>query len=444
MAQQTFDESRWVADLGTALEVLVQKSGEGVVRDSNGVRLALTIQQCRELAQRAESDAAARDAFSTLQVNLNCFPTEVMPILLGHPVIRPALPNPSEDGEIQYIMLEDWHGFQLSNLISTTMKTVIEIGGNETANRLNRFLKFGEVGNLRAYEITVFDELEIDGRADIRESGFLAPYDDVKATYGLPEHKYASSRSLRDTKATPATVFVRKFLWRIAIGPLPLNKEPIVKMEYPFKVSYENAIDLLSITTGKPLTAPTQYIQTLEYGFGTTMITRESSAGMRRGARHLLSEHEVETFSEFMLSWQECRQRHDAVEIAIARLAASLSRTGRFALEDRILDTATALEILFDLGSSELKYKLATRGARLLGHNDQESKSILKTLKTFYDQRSAIVHNGKATKSGRIVATNLLDVSGLARRTLHKLLRDGQPSDWDELVVSYRHPQAGS
>ena len=173
------------------------------------------------------------------------------------------------------------------------------------------------------------------------------------------------------------------------------------------------------------------------------MTTKESVSGMRLGARHLLSDHEVETFRELMRGWRACRQRHDTVELAIARLAGSFSRTGRFELEDRIFDTATALEILYQLEGSELRYKLATRGACFLGDNDEESKSILKKLKTFYDNRSAIVHNGKTKKSLRTVAENLSDVSDLARRTLHKLLRDGQPSDWDELVVAGRHLQAG-
>ena len=157
----------------------------------------------------------------------------------------------------------------------------------------------------------------------------------------------------------------------------------------------------------------------------------------------MLSDHEVETFRELMGGWRAYRHRHDAVELAIVRLAGSFSRTGRFELEDRILDTATALEILYQLEGSELRYKLATRGACFLGDNDEESKSILKKLKTFYDNRSAIVHNGKTKKSRRTVAENLSDVSDLARRTLHKLLRDGQPSDWDELVVAGRHLQAG-
>lgn len=443
MGQHDFDESRWVADLSTALEAVAQDSSEGVLRDSSRVRHLLTFGQCRELAQHAEHNATAQDAFETLAVNLNGFPTQAMAILLEHPVIRRALPNSSEDGEIQYVAGEEWGGFRLSELLSMTMKTVIKMGGGEVAHMLERFLTLGELGKLKAYEITVFDALEINGRADIGESGFLAPYDDAKATYKLPEHKQASSRSLRSIQATPATVFVRECWWRIAIGPLSMNRGPIIKLEYPFTVSYENTIDLLSIATGKPLTAPLQYIQALGQVFDT-MITKHSMAGERRGARHLLSAHEVETFREFMQGWQVCRQRRDAVELAIARLGDSFSRSGRFKLEDRILDTATALEILYELEGSELRYKLATRGACFLGDNNQESKSILKKLKTFYDQRSAVVHNGKAKKSRRTVAENLSDVSDLARRTLLKLLRDGRPTDWDELVVSDRHLQADS
>ena len=441
MGQHDFDKSKWIADLGTALAALAQNASEGILRDSSRVRHLLTFEQCRELAQRAEHNPAAQDAYKTLHVKLNSFPTDAMTILLDHPVIRRVLPNSSEDGEIQLVMVDELNGFRLSQLLTMTMKTVIKTGGREVAGMLNRFLTLGEGGKLRGYEITVFDELEITGRADIGEGAFLAPYDDVKATYSLPEHKYASSRSQRGIRATPATAFVRKFSWRIAIGPPPMNRGPLFRPEYPFTVIYENIIDLLSIATGKPLTAPLQYIQALGLGFDT-MTEKQSAAGMRQGARHLLSDHEVETFREFMRGWQAFKKRHESVELAIARLADSFSRTGRFELEDRILDTATALEILYELDGSELRYKLATRGACFLGDNDEESKSILKMLKAFYDQRSAIVHNGKTKKNRRTVSENLSDVSYLARRTLLKLLRDCQPSDWDELVVSGRYLHA--
>ena len=261
MGQYDFDESLWVADLGKALEALAQNASEGILRDSSRVRYLLSFDECRELAQRAEHNPAAQDAFKTLHVKLNCFPTDAMAILLDHPVIRRALPDSSEDGEIQHVLVEEWHGFRLSELLSTAMKTVIKTGGREAACMLNRFLALGESGKLRGYEVTVFDEVEINGRADIGKSGFLAPYDDIKSIYNLPEHKKASSRSLRGIKTTPATVFVREFSWRITIGPLPMNRESIIMPEYPFTVSYENTIDLLSIATGKPLTAPLQYIR---------------------------------------------------------------------------------------------------------------------------------------------------------------------------------------
>ena len=308
---------------------------------------------------------------------------------------------------------------------------------------MNRFLTLGDSGKLRAHEITVFNEVEINDRADIVEGAFLAPYDDVETTYGLWENEKPTSRSLRGIDATPATVYVREFSWRIAIGPLPINRGPIIKPVYPFTVSYENTIDLLSIAVGKPLAAPLQYIHTAEQGLGM-QIVKESVAGMRLGAKHLLSDREVETFRDFMQGMLARRQRNDAVELAIARLADSFSRTGRFELEDKILDTAIALEILYELQGPELTYKLATRGACFLGNNDKESKTILNKLKKFYNQRSAIVHNGKAKKSRRTVAENLADVSGFARRTLHILLRDGQPSDWDAMVVSDRQLRADS
>ena len=445
MPEHDYEESKWVDHLGAALDALAENASQYVVRDSSGVRHLLSFDQCRALAQHAEHGTDTRDAFNTLHVKLNCFPAEAMAIFLTHPVICRALPDCSEDGEIQYIMLDNWGGFQLSELVSMSMKAVIETGGRTAASMLNRFLTLGEMRKLRAYEITVFDEVEINSRVDMGQREFLTRYDDAKVSYSLPAYKEATSRSLRGSQATPAVVFVREFSWGIAVGPLPKNRDPIVEPEYPFSVSHENIIDLLSIATGKPLTAPLQYIQiSREMHSIGIMIAKQSTAGSRRGARHLLSDQDIETFRKLMCGWQTCNQRRDAVELAIARLADSFSRTGRFELEDRILDTSTALEIMYELEGSELRYKLATRAARFLGSSDEESRSILNLLKSFYNHRSAIVHNGKAKQSRTRIATDLSEVSDLARRTLFKLLVDGQPGDWDELVVSGGNLQSDS
>ena len=60
---------------------------------------------------------------------------------------------------------------------------------------------------------------------------------------------------------------------------------------------------------------------------------------------------------------------------------------------------------------------------------------VFKDVKEFYDARSAIVHNRTKKASSK----KNIDAFGkgfeLARRSLAKLLHDGPPPDWDELVI---------
>lgn len=98
MRQHDFDESRWVEDLGTALEALAQNASEDLLRDSNRGRHVVSSDQPRVLGQRAKRNTAVQDAPKALQAKLNCFRTKAMGVLLTHPVIRRALPKSSEGG----------------------------------------------------------------------------------------------------------------------------------------------------------------------------------------------------------------------------------------------------------------------------------------------------------------------------------------------------------
>ena len=66
----------------------------------------------------------------------------------------------------------------------------------------------------------------------------------------------------------------------------------------------------------------------------------------RRGRE--LSEGDVDAFLDLACGWFTYPDKPDAMNLAIRRLAASFSRPGgRFGQEDRILDVAIALEVLY-------------------------------------------------------------------------------------------------
>ena len=84
------------------------------------------------------------------------------------------------------------------------------------------------------------------------------------------------------------------------------------------------------------------------------------------------------------------------------RLGVPLSRfqstMSRLKLEDRFIDLATAFESLLDVGnSSQVTMTLAKRASWLYAETMEEKEQSNERMKSFYTQRSEIVHNGLQT-----------------------------------------------
>ena len=129
-------------------------------------------------------------------------------------------------------------------------------------------------------------------------------------------------------------------------------------------------------------------------------------------------------------------QRYGKLAPVVARLAEALARDGRFAAQDKILDVAIALERMYELGDGEISHKLRTRASWFLGRDGEDRLRIMKTITEFYGVRSAIVHNRKrkaAPEKYREAFDTGFDV---AAKTLFKLIREGPPGDWEELVIA--------
>jgi|GEM_PF-1747993 len=97
---------------------------------------------------------------------------------------------------------------------------------------------------------------------------------------------------------------------------------------------------------------------------------------------------------------------------------------------DRIVDAVIALEAVLLYGTrDELKFKLSTRGAALLGTSPEERELVWKTLRSAYDRRSKIVHGDEDSESppaGEVVA--------LARRVIRRALELTQARALDAVL----------
>ena len=127
----------------------------------------------------------------------------------------------------------------------------------------------------------------------------------------------------------------------------------------------------------------------------------------------------------------------DFIRIAVSRWILSKNRSE--GLVDNFIDLRVALESLYlkdftNEQSPEMRFRLALFGAWHLGADFGERKRIRKTLRVAYDSASGAVHTGELDDSSN-KRELLEDAQELCRRGILKLLEEGPPKDWGELIL---------
>lgn len=119
----------------------------------------------------------------------------------------------------------------------------------------------------------------------------------------------------------------------------------------------------------------------------------------------------------------------------VGRLAVALARDGRFAINDKVVDVAIALEGMYELPRWKKLRKLEDRVSGFLGTAAGEGPRVRENLQLLYETRSDIVHGGSGEVSPLRKGAAFVTGFDLARRSLFKLLREGVPDNWDEVAA---------
>ena len=376
-------------------------------------------------------------------------PVEAMTILREHPLMKPGLEGSGKNEGVRLRILNGMHRPDLKWLVSCLAKLSVKEGGEEAARRLHRYLTAGANGTIPACEITVIHGLVVKARFNLDPGAYLVPYGDARAEFGLPDEPEPMSK----TSYPDAAVLVRSLEY--GSGVAPTNDDAAlddVQVSYRFPVEYrvdleswfsdsKLLVDLLSIAQRVPLLSRTRYVRLARwieemdpnFAFGI-----QDSGGFvsdvwpRRGRE--LSEGDVDAFLDLACGWFTYPDKPDAMNLAIRRLAASFSRPGgRFGQEDRILDVAIALEVLY---GGTTGHKLSQRAAALLGATAEEQKRAYDQARGFYDVRSRIVHWKKPPPSLDVLDQELEAGRSLACLTLSSLLNRDAPLSWADVMRS--------
>jgi hypothetical protein len=143
-----------------------------------------------------------------------------------------------------------------------------------------------------------------------------------------------------------------------------------------------------------------------------------------RGIRvdsYVLSAAEGQAFAKFHDDLRRKVWSKGALGVAIRRFCTAAERPlgdSSDHLEEQLIDLLIALEaLLVPEKGTELSYRLATRGAALLGKNREDRIATFNLLRAAYDERSNIVHGSPAGGEVKIRGEGQVSAWELARRT---------------------------
>ncbi len=122
--------------------------------------------------------------------------------------------------------------------------------------------------------------------------------------------------------------------------------------------------------------------------------------------------------------------RYQRMAPFVSRLAEALGRAGQFALRDKVVDVAIALEGMYELPKWKKSRTLEERVSSYLGTDAEDRQQVKDRIRTLYEARSDIVHSGSGEASPFRNGAAFVSGFDLARRSLFKLLREGPPDDW--------------
>ena len=451
-----FNEAVWIEHLAAALEQVAAEAEPSYSSPPPalpgprpiGERWSALHRGYRALAARAKFDPTASIQFKASSLWVNKDPAEAMTILREHPLIEPGLRGSGMSEVVVFGILNEEFSSNLKLLVESLAKLSVKEGGEEAARRLHRYLVAGANGAVPTYEITVIHGLVVKTRFNLDAGAYLAPYAEAGAEFGLPDEP----EPLSQTRFPDAAVLVRGLEYGPGVvAPGDYAGLPDVQVAYRFPADYrvdleswfddrKLIVDLLSIATRVPLLSRTFHVRLAgwieemdpNFAFGTRISKGFISDVWPQG--HELSKGDVDTFLELARGWHTYLDRPEAMNLALRRLATSFSRPGgRFGQEDRLLDVAIALEVLY---GGTTGHKLSKRAAGLLGATAAEQKRTYDQAKEFYDARSRIVHWKKPPPSPDVLDKELEAGRNLACLTLASLLSRGAPLKWADVMRS--------
>ena len=407
----------------------------------------LTSTEYRQLAQDATRNIMASTRFNDYTIDFTSPPLEAIELIESHPAIKSLLDNNKNTEEFAigglnsgYLCKPDVFPLELlSRLVNSSMT----LGIRASLETFDKVLTLGAKHRLPGFQATFIVGMQLRERWDIAEGLYLVSYDEFEQQLPTTARWSYTGRLQPDhNKQSPVVVLMKEFLW----GPAVVADWNPTSWKFPREHDAVLLTNLFAVTSARPLLVVGQceraqkWVYEVVGAMSDIALHYHSHYPGDKGSHNAtqLSSEQLDDIKDTVSRWRKVNSKETTkIDVAISRLARSLSRRGMLAQQDRVLDIAIALEILYKLDRSELAEKLSTRAGWYLGESGKNRAEIKRETTKFYSARSKLVH-GTNVEPDRIMCDRAFSI---ARQTLMKHLAIGKiPSDqaWNNIVMGTR------
>ena len=377
--------------------------------------------------------------------------------LLSHPTLERVAVTGRIIGENDFWMriLDSGSSISAGDLIAGLMARAAELPGDRfrtAAWELNAFLspaRNGEaaaaLGNLdEGSDAMLFYGLTVTERIEVAEDMEVLPIGEVRRFVDREQVEELAPRGAGFHGWRSVGAVIRPFRWRPEFRRRRSVNEPMEPPPLPFFPDAAAFLDLLAVSHATPVVPLAALSNRIDVSAGRLLGRGEQSLGFYQSwpAQGFSGFDECPAISQEALAEAQeafCNRksmRYERMAPIVTRLSEALARSGRFAVADRILAVAMALERMYVLDEGRIGHKLRKRTARFLRTDAASERRINDNVKELYDARSDIIHNRLHKLTPGRAHSAFAKGFDLARRSLFKMLRGGPPDDWNELAVA--------
>ena len=402
----------------------------------------------RALARQAAGDTGLRELLSQYLTKIAGNPEAAIRFLLKHPVAIDVFAGRGKNAATFVTMPGKGFRVELEQFAGRAAALGARVGVRTAAAEVDQLLTLGAEGQLPGYEVVVVRGLSMQGVTELGPGTWLASYDEALARGLLRAEPPGPTNDDPDYREMQALVMFREMTWSPCLVAPQTSKNlgdppPAATFAWHSGPGLSVLLDLLSLATLQRIAV----VEMLSCAPAFAALDPNFGPGSKMGfgtwgwwkvkVFEPAEAAEVRRLGEAWAVFDGTDR--DRLELSLGRLVSSERRNlGRFGYEDRVLDIAVALEVLFGLRGGELTHKLSVRAAYLLGDSGEKRLAVHDSVHRLYKERSRIIHGSRPPYGRRQTRTDET-VEGAyrtGRAAFLNILARGSFPDWTRLTLA--------